>query len=135
MDFESWNFSNFKRSAKSLCGLPKEIYNLSKFVKTRTIHITHRQGKIFYQYRRSYKYGSDLVAFNLFPFISTKYHDTMILRSIYNCLDMLRSLPNQKQCYSNSRPRTELQWNRKLQPEYSSSELHFETLKWPLLYE
>ena len=49
-DFESWNFSTFKCSAKNLYDLPREIYTLSKFVLTRTIHIINRQGKIFYLY-------------------------------------------------------------------------------------
>ena len=48
MDFKNQKFSILKCSAKSLCGLLKEIYTLSKFVKTRTIHITNRQGKIFF---------------------------------------------------------------------------------------
>ena len=42
------NFLSLKSSAKSLCGLLKESYTVSKFVITKTIHITKRQGKTFY---------------------------------------------------------------------------------------
>ena len=44
---ESWN-STFKRSAKGLCDFLKDIYTLSEFFITRTIHIANKQVKTFH---------------------------------------------------------------------------------------